>query len=792
MDDVYSKLYQTGDESAKRTPTNRRANRSVPELKELLDQLNATPVLEDKRTAVLFAQLMGSMHRVIDVEELIEKASDKSKMDGVSAVNLLRFANLVTVEVELPNELGLTSHFLVQAPLLASVQGNIKMDTTNWSMEWNGVARMAMKLTSQIRTHFPWSTSYIAGGVDVRLDLHAPRTINVELTKQKQLVIATKLGEKINDLAHYHVMPYTTSRDWSTTPVMEDETNTKVVRISASPFQRKMLLPGSLNNFQVIVDSDYPLNDMNAWTTYLAQFDSLSVASQMLVPMSMHYREYRAQYSPESGPTNAITAMFHYFGFWKSGTKSLTYASGTSDANDKTVESSQDVPDYAVDIVDRLFKSVDSGEAFVLRSALQLQHKDGAKVHMNASYGYSYDYITSKSYRDVQLMRVGSGDSYAVCGSSSVTRSLPPAFGFSSEPLYQTEDGIFQAGASCKSPSADKMTYKIKMMRDETAANVARESDAAEKCRLQSKSGLVDSPSCQEARNLDQTFNMYAIEADVPDQMSTYAAPIHLLVTKYFAPFIVSRSVTPPQNNKWLLKAMRQPVTGKLDVILRSPTTATYARNVHFSNATYTPAVATIAPALFPIRADTSYVDSIKSSLTAGVSDRRCFVGAQRVITFDGVHYNHTLGDCTHVLVTDCQQKSRFAITARESESRKIVKVITDKDSVEIDPKGTVTINGVAKALDKDARFDIVDGQRVIASVSAMGNAIKMELKNIGLEVLVGTTQVSISGPWMVRGRTCGMCGDFNQETFHEHKTPQRCPVSSGALMATSFKVQPN
>jgi hypothetical protein len=50
-------------------------------------------------------------------------------------------------------------------------------------------------------------------------------------------------------------------------------------------------------------------------------------------------------------------------------------------------------------------------------------------------------------------------------------------------------------------------------------------------------------------------------------------------------------------------------------------------------------------------------------------------------------------------------------------------------------------------------------------------------------------SQITISGSWKLRGRSCGLCGDFNQELDSEFKTASRCAVFSGTSMASSFQV---
>ena len=797
MNEVYAKLYKDWSGEKPELPVNRanRATPAGPQLSELFEQLKPMTKPEDKRTAVLHATLMGSMHKMVNIEEFIEMVPrylEESMKGTDTPVSMLKFGNLVKFDLEFPNALGLTTHFLVHVPVLASAQGSVKMDKATRSIETNVVARVAMKMTSKVKTLFPWNTKFIASGVDVRMDLHAPRQLNMKLSEKGEFEVMVKLSEKVSDLMHFHVMPYTITREWSATPALEDKANVKPIRTTETPFKNDVALPTSLENFKVSMENDYPLNDLNSWTTHMAKFDLTSWMYQFMVPLSLHHREYRVKYLPEAGKMSSISAMLHYFSFWKSGSKSTTYSSGAATGDNKAIESSQNIPENAKEIVERLFKSIDSGSANVVRAAVKFNKKDGAAIQFETSYGYARDHLTSKSYRDLRWAHsdTSSNVNFAVCGFSSIARSLPPAFGFSSEPLYQTEDGIVQMGTKCE--GGDKLGYKVKLIRDEMAANVARETDAAQRCRLQMKSGLVDSPSCQEARQLDQTFNIYQVDVDapkLPEKFTTYMTPIISMITRHMAPFVVSHSSKPVENNKWTLKASRQPLSGYVDIILRSPSSVTYARNVRFSNASLSPALATIAPAIFPIQVDTSYVDRLKSSVSGGETESQCFIGEKRVITFDNVAYNYTLGECDHVLVTDCYQKSHFAIMARDSNGRKIVKVVLDKDMVEMDPSGTVTINGDSKTLDKDTRFEIFDGKDMIVSVFRIGNAMKIELHSVGLDLVASNTQLTIGGPWMLRGRTCGVCGDFDQEKFHEHKTPQRCAVSSGSIMATSFQV---
>jgi hypothetical protein len=267
----------------------------------------------------------------------------------------------------------------------------------------------------------------------------------------------------------------------------------------------------------------------------------------------------------------------------------------------------------------------------------------------------------------------------------------------------------------------------------------------------------------------------------------------------------------PANRASWTIK--RDPHTGDSNMTFVRPTETLVAWNVrredsHNEWARFSPLTYNFSNIFYPLNAGSNFIRDATTLTTGGVSDAKCYVGPDAVHTYDKASYNYTIDECPHVLLTDCSKDSKFVVTARHgSEGQKIVTVIYGKDTIELDPSGWIMINGAKSAYkdwETESRVEIrVPGTKEIkAVIYPISTGLVMEIRswnwNWGsswnynwnwMSIKVQGSHVELSAPKYLQGHACGMCGDFNQEIVGEFMTPQRCAVSSGELMATSFKV---
>ena len=814
---IFGKLY--GRMSPKYESSSR-SHESIGNLKGIWDELNATPRPADKRAGLLHINLMGSINRFINLEKFEESIpsflAEAMKYQNMPyEVSVTKYRMLAEYNVRFPTELGLPMRFLATLPILVSMQGALKGDGQG-GIKSDVAAELSWKLTSEIRVEIPFNGNYIATGVDVRVDSRAPKDLTFNYQAPGQIKVTWTPGSKATDLLYYHVKPYTVTRNWadSAKPTLEDS-KVHIINVNEKPIYREFPLGERFGvNIKYIEKTEIDFADKWSWAQWFQKWDINAISNLGFIPLEIRNREYAIRYEPSGTRARAISTFFQYQYATKTCQHSVVFEAGSNKPrtpSEPEIVSHTPIAAEFRPVVERVFKNIESGNAHLVRAGFTAEQKDGTFIHFNATVGLSKDAWYTKDFTDIQIekytstgpnVRANRKVDYNVCYWAIRNWNKPPTYGFSKDVLYLTEEDHIAFGEQC---DQNKIRFKAKVYRDDYAAKAAMYSPAGKQCQKDLATGFMyGSPACTEARQMDQTYNNYEMTAEaenLPESVTYWANSFRQWFNHKLYPFTVKHTqgqTNNPKRSSWIIR--RDPFTGASNMTFVRPMETLVAHNVRFGFTEwqrFSPLTYAYAQIFYPLSAGSNFVRDAVNITSGSVSESRCYVGDEAVYTFDGAFYNYTVGDCPHVLLTDCHKQSEIAVTAHQGhDGHKIVTVIYGKDTVELDPTGYVTINGAKtsyKSMDKETRFEIREtGEKAIKAVvyPHAGDSIVMEIKSFHFFIKVQGSHVELSAPMHLRGRTCGLCGDFNQEIQGEWKTADRCAVSDGEIMAASFKVR--
>jgi hypothetical protein len=266
-------------------------------------------------------------------------------------------------------------------------------------------------------------------------------------------------------------------------------------------------------------------------------------------------------------------------------------------------------------------------------------------------------------------------------------------------------------------------------------------------------------------------------------------------------PFIVEHKhaqTNTPGQASWNIK--RDPLTGDSDMTWVRPHETVVAKNVRWDALKewkrFSPLTFAFAQVYYPLNAGSNFIQDSLELFSGGVSESKCYVGSSSVDTFDGASYKYAVDGNDHVLLTDCSRRSQIAILARKGNyGQKIITVHLGKDTIEMDPTAYVSVNGAKTDFTKMEKGSFIEirtpGSKSIKMVvfPMPEGGLIFDIRSIQFWMKIKGDYVELSAPIHMRGRACGLCGDFNQELTGEFKTADRCVLTSGELMAASFKV---
>ncbi|XP_070535312.1 von Willebrand factor-like [Ptychodera flava] len=182
------------------------------------------------------------------------------------------------------------------------------------------------------------------------------------------------------------------------------------------------------------------------------------------------------------------------------------------------------------------------------------------------------------------------------------------------------------------------------------------------------------------------------------------------------------------------------------------------------------------------------------SQCTDNICEATCRVfGDPHYSTFDGTNYDF-MGDCTYVLLKDCTGTfNNYHVWGKNVECgrsegltcTRAVIVEVDNTLVYLKRGGAVNVNG-----DDVGTLPFKEESIYIERVSSM--FVKVELQSIGVKILWdGRSRVYITVSPKHFGKTCGLCGTYNNNQLDDFWTIQGDVETSIAEFANKYKTNP-
>merc|ERR1719391_202083 len=181
------------------------------------ETLSAAGFFQGAETGIIFRSLTEKTTNIMTekLAELLENPSKFLSGSGSSvSVNAQKSIDLAPIEIMLASDMGFPVIVEVRAPVTASLTGKATINALSMapSVTINGKVLLATQYTGFVGTLVPFTSEYVATGIDQHSIINIPGTVEMKLDipSQKLSIMVEPVTHEPTALAHYHILPYTT------------------------------------------------------------------------------------------------------------------------------------------------------------------------------------------------------------------------------------------------------------------------------------------------------------------------------------------------------------------------------------------------------------------------------------------------------------------------------------------------------------------------------------------------------------------------------------------------------
>merc|ERR1711962_294720 len=181
------------------------------------ETLSAAGFFQGAETGIIFRSLTEKTTDIMTekLAELLENPSKFLSGSGSSAsVNAQKSIDLAPIEIMLASDMGFPVIVEVRAPVTASLTGKATINALSMapSVTINGKVLLATQYTGFVGTLVPFTSEYVATGIDQHSIINIPGSVEMKLDipSQKLSIMVEPVTHEPTALAHYHILPYTT------------------------------------------------------------------------------------------------------------------------------------------------------------------------------------------------------------------------------------------------------------------------------------------------------------------------------------------------------------------------------------------------------------------------------------------------------------------------------------------------------------------------------------------------------------------------------------------------------